>query len=80
MNTQQQFVFNGSQTGQMSGIRDSVVMTPAAVSTPGARLMVTDEDYYRMLQNHKRKRMKREVDEHIRMLVFVIQTSISWEL
>ncbi|CAB3994294.1 nuclear factor related to kappa-B-binding isoform X2, partial [Paramuricea clavata] len=61
MNTQQQFVFNGSETGQMSGIRDSVVMTPAAVSTPGARLMVTDEDYYRMLQNHKRKRMKREV-------------------
>ena len=62
--TQQQFVFSGSnpsQTRYLSGNRGSVAMTPAGLSTPGARLIVTDEDYHRMLQSHKRKRTNREV-------------------
>ena len=66
MDTQQQFVFNGNNiphTMHMPGNRDPVGFTPAAVSTPGARLMVTDEDYYRMLQSHRRKRTNREVSQ-----------------
>ena len=64
---QQRFVFNSSsipQTGHLSSNRDPAVLTPAAVSTPAARLMVTHEDYHRMLQSHKRKRMNREVNKH----------------
>ena len=64
MNTGQQFVFNGTNIPQevyVSESRDSVASTPAAVSTPGTRLVVTDEDYHRMLQSHKRKRLSREV-------------------
>ena len=68
MDTQQQFVFNGGnvpRTAHMSGNRDPMVFTPGGVSTPGARLMVSDEDYHRMLQSHRRKRTNREVNEYV---------------
>ena len=62
--TKQQFVFGGNSVSQaryLSSNRGPVALTPAGLSTPGARIIVTDEDYHRMLQSHKRKRMNKEV-------------------